>query len=319
MTTTTAAQVQRIAMIGFTVSDLARSVAFFEHVLGFRQIAETRVSGAAYDMLNGLPASNMRIAHLKLGEQVLELTEHQSKAGRSIPKHWRANDHWFQHVAIVVSDMAAAYERIRRHGVQMISIEPQTIPDWNVGAAGVKAVKFLDPDYHPLELLWFPADKGNPFWHRPADQLFLGIDHTAVTVSDTGQSLRFYRDLLGMKLGFQGVNSGITQELLDGVAEPRVHISTLLPQTSPPGVEFLHYENPGGGTPIPPDSSVVDLWHWQTSLVVADVVAAADTLRAGGVRFISSEVATVPNRELGFKMAAMVRDPDGHAMRLVQR
>jgi catechol 2,3-dioxygenase-like lactoylglutathione lyase family enzyme len=314
-----AAQVQRIAMIGFTVSDLKRSVAFYEHVLGFRQIAETEVAGAAYDRLNGTSACKMRIAHLKLGEQIFELTEHRSGQGRPIPRHWRANDHWFQHIAIVVGDMEQAYERVCCHDVRQISVEPQTIPEWNVGAAGVKAVKFLDPDNHPLEMLWFPPDKGNACWHQPTDRLFRGIDHTAITVSDTEQSLKFYRDLLGLKVGFQGVNSGITQERLDGVAEPQVRITTLLPEISPPAIEFLHYEKPGGGSPLPPDSSVVDLWHWQTSLVVDDVVAVTDTLRASGVRFISLEVVTVPDLELGFSLATMVRDPDGHAMRLVQQ
>ena len=39
-----------------------------------------------------------------------------------------------------------------------------------------------------------PPDKGNPKWHRGRDRLFLGIDHTAIVISDTEASLRFYRD-----------------------------------------------------------------------------------------------------------------------------
>jgi len=49
-----------------------------------------------------------------------------------------------------------------------------------------------------LEILEFPPDKGSAKWHRPTGNLFLGIDHTAIVVSDTDASLRFYRDLLGM-------------------------------------------------------------------------------------------------------------------------
>ncbi len=40
------AQVKRLAMIGFTVSDMERSIAFYEKVLGFEKIAETQVAGA---------------------------------------------------------------------------------------------------------------------------------------------------------------------------------------------------------------------------------------------------------------------------------
>ena len=316
---TAAAQVLEIAMIGFTVSDMERAVSFYEHVLGFEKVAETQVTGDAYDTLSGVLAGNMRIVHLRLGEQTVELTEYLSQKGRPIPVPWRSNDHWFQHIAIVVSDMERAYEQLRRHRVGQISIEPQTIPNSNAAAAGIKALKFCDPDNHALELIWFPADKGSAHWRRPADRLFLGIDHTAITVSDTEQSLRFYRDLLGLRVAGGSLNTGITQERLDGVLNPRVRITAVVPETSPPFIEFLHYESPSGGRPFPLDTNSADLWHWQTSLVVEDVAAAAKALRAAGVRFLSPDVVTVPNSQLGFSRAIMVRDPDAHAMRLVQR
>ena len=232
---------------------------------------------------------------------------------------WRSNDHWFQHFAIVVSDMEKAYEQLRRHRVGQISIEPQTIPELNVAAAGIIALKFCDPDNHALELIWFPADKGSEHWRRPTDRLLLGIDHTAITVSDTEQSLSFYHDLLGLNLGGASLNTGITQERLDAVVNPRVRVTAVMPEKSPPFIEFLHYESPSDGRPFPRDTNSADLWHWQTSLVVEDVAAAANALRAAGVRFVSPDVVTVPNSKLGFSRAIMVRDPDGHAMRLVQR
>ena len=317
--TTTAAKVLEIAMIGFTVSDMERAVDFYERVLGFKKVAETQVTGEAYDTLSGVLASNMRIVHLRLGEQTVELTEYLSHKGRPIPMPWRGNDLWFQHAAIVVSDMEKAYEQLRRHRVGQISIEPQTIPETNVAAAGIIALKFCDPDNHALELIWFPADKGSEHWRRPTDRLFLGIDHTAITVSDSEQSLSFYRDLLGLNLGGASLNTGITQERLDAVVNPRVRVTAVMPEKSPPFIEFLHYESPSDGRPFPRDTNSADLWHWQTSLVVEDVDAAAKALRAAGVRFVSPDVVTVPNSQLGFSRAIMVRDPDTHAMRLVQR
>ena len=69
---------------------------------------------------------------------------------------------------------------------------------------------------------------------------------------------------------------------------------------------------------MPLDTEANDLWHWQTSLVVEDVEAAAKVLRAAGVRFVSPDVIAVPDPSLGFSKAIMVLDPDGHAMRLVE-
>lgn len=316
---TTAVKVREIATFGFTVSDMARAEHFYEEVLGFEKIAETEIAGDAYDALSGVAASGARIAHLRLGEQIVEMTEYLSHRGRPIPVPWRGNDLWFQHVAIVVSDMEKAYEQLRRHRVGQISLEPQTIPETNVAAAGIMALKFCDPDGHALELIWFPAGKGSERWRRPAGRLFRGIDHTAISVSNTEQSLAFYRDLLGLTLGGATVNTGIVQERLDGVINPRVRVTAVMPEKSPPFVEFLHYEVPSDARPIPGDTTAVDLWHWQTSLVVDDVAAAAKALRAAGVRFVSSGVVDVPNKALGFARAVMVTDPDGHAVRLVQR
>ncbi len=313
-------EVKRLAMIGFTVSDMDRSVAFYSDVLTFEKVADFRVNGPTYDRLEGVFGVNMRIVHLRLGEQIVELTQYVSPpGGRPIPVPSRSNDLWFEHMAIVVSDMAKAYEVLQRHQVQQISPEPQTIPPSNVPAAGIKALKFRDPDNHDLELIWFPPGKGAPRWQESSDELFLGISHTAITISDTEASLEFYRDLLGMKVIGGSLNTGITQEYLDNVFDARVRVTAVAPPDQPPHVEFLEYETPPGGRPMPLDTKANDLWHWQTSLVVGDVEAAADVLRAAGVRFVSPDVTAVPHRELGFSQAIMVLDPDGHAMRLVGR
>lgn len=311
--------VSRVAMIGFTVSDMDRAVAFYTGVLDFEKVAEYRITGPAYDQLEGVFAAAARIVHLKLGDQIVELTQYLSPPdGRPIPVPSHSNDLWFEHMAIVVSDMEKAYDVLQKHGVRQISPEPQTIPASNAPAAGIKAIKFRDPDNHNLEFLWFPEGKGLAQWHKASNRLFLGIDHTAITVGNTEASLGFYRDLLGMTVEGGSLNTGITQEYLDGTFGARVRVTAMVPAAVPPHVEFLQYETPPGGRPMPLDTAANDLWHWQTTLVVDDVDKAADTLRSAGVRFITPSVVTMPDAKLGFSRAVMVRDPDGHAMRLVQ-
>lgn len=219
-------EVERLAMIGFTVSDMDRSVAFYSDVLMFEKVADFRVNGPPYDDLEGVFGANTRIVHLKLGEQIVELTQYVSPpGGRPIPVPSHSNDLWFEHMAIVVSDMAKAYEVLQRHQVRQISPEPQTIPPSNVPAAGIKALKFRDADNHDLELIWFPPGKGAARWHQSGDRLFLGIEHTAITISDTAASLAFYRDLLGMKVVGGSLNTGPTQAYLDNVFGARVRVT----------------------------------------------------------------------------------------------
>jgi len=314
--------VQRVKTIGFTVADVDRAANFFAKVLQFEKISDFRVVGSAYDKMQGVFNANMRIVHLKLGEQIVELTQYVSPpTGRPIPVPSYSNDKWFQHMAIVVGDMDAAYKILQENNLQQISAYPITIPPSNSGAAGIKAIKFHDPERHDLELIYFPPGKGNASWQKPTNRLFLGIDHTAMTVDNTEKGVTFYRDLLGFKVGGVTLNTGPTQEVLDGLFNDTCLVTALMPVSAPPHIEFLEYKTPPGGRPMPPDTKANDLWHWQTTLVTKDIRAVTDRLRKAGAQFITPDVVAIPQEvqaQLGFKSAVMVRDPNGHVIRLIE-
>jgi catechol 2,3-dioxygenase-like lactoylglutathione lyase family enzyme len=309
--------VSAVASVGFTVSDMDRSVAFYRDVLTFKQVSDVEVDGPEYDQLWGIFGVRARVVRLQLGEQQLELIEFLSPPDvRPIPVPSYSNDLWFQHFAIVVRDMETAWAQLRKHHVRQISPRPQTIPISNHAAAGIKAIKFRDPDGHNLELLWFPDGKGNPIWKQLGSHLFLGIDHTAMTVRSTENSITFYRDLLGLTVAGGTLNMGAQQEHLDSLPGVRVRVTGLAAKIGPPGVEFLEYELPTAGRPIPADSHPTDLWYWQTTVLVPDVEVAASTLR-GAAPFVSSSVVTLPDKTLGFTKGFLVRDPDGHALQII--
>jgi len=314
--------VQRVKMIGFTVADVDREADFFTKVLQFEKASDFRVVGREYDRMEGVFNANMRIVHLKLGEQILELTQYVSPpTGRPIPVPSYGNDAWFEHMAIVVGDMDAAYKVLQENNVRQISAHPITIPQTNPGAAGIKAIKFHDPERHDLELLYFPPGKGDPSWQKPTNKLFLGLDHTAMTVDSTEKGVTFYRDLLGFEVGGVTLNTGTTQEVLDNLFNDTCLVTAMMPVSAPPHIEFLDYKTPPGGRPMPADTKANDLWHWQTTLVTKDIQAATDRLRKAGVRFITPDVVAIPQdvqAQFGFNKAVMVRDPNGHAIRLIE-
>src|SRR5262249_19185695 len=101
--------VTAVDSIGITVSDLDRSVEFYSKVLSFEKVSETEVAGEDYEHLEGLFGLRMRTARLRLGEEFVELTEYLAPRGRPVPSDSRANDRWFQHIAIITSDMDRAY------------------------------------------------------------------------------------------------------------------------------------------------------------------------------------------------------------------
>ncbi|MGH7410520.1 MAG: VOC family protein [Candidatus Methylomirabilis sp.] len=152
----------------------------------------------------------------------------------------------------------------------------------------------------------------------PDGQAFLGIDHTAIVAADTDASLKFYRDLLGLKVVGESENSGTEQEHLNNVFGARLRITTLRAAAGP-GIELLEYLAPRNGRPMPADTRANDLIHWQTRLIVRDPEAAATRLRAGRFAFVSPGVVTIPEGGLGFTTGLLVRDPDGHAMQLIEK
>ncbi len=308
---------QSVTSIGFTVSDMDRSIAFYRDVLTFGPVSDVEVDGPEYDQLYGCFGVRARVVRMRLGEQQIELTQFISPPDlRPIPVPSYSHDLWFQHVAIVVRDMDTAWAQLRKYHVRQISPRPQTIPMSNQVAAGIKAIKFRDPDGHNLELLWFPEGKGNPMWKREGGDLFLGIDHTAITVRSTESSLKFYRDLLGLTVAGRTLNMGAEQEYLDSLPGARVLVTGLTPTRGPLGVEFLEYERPTAGRPFPTDSHPTDLWHWHTTMIVPDVDLAAAQMH-GMAQMISAGVVTLPDKSLGFTKGLVVRDPDGHAIQLV--
>ncbi len=311
------ADVQAVAMMGFTVSDMDRSVEFYTRVLDFEKLSDNELTGPEYEQLEGVFGARIRFVRLRLGDEYLQLTEYLAPRGRPAPVDSRSNDRWFQHVAIIVRDMDRAYARLRQFKVQHASTTPQLLPKTIPAAAGIRAFYFRDPDGHPLEVLQFPGDKGDPKWHQPGNNLFLGIDHTAIVVGDTQASLAFYRDALGLRVTGESINFGTEQEHLNNVQGARVRI-TGLRAASGPGIEFLEYLAPRDGRPIPADQRANDLVHWQTTVLVPDAQAAAQVVRRGKFRFISPGPVDLPDAALGFRRGFLVRDPDGHAVQLVQ-
>jgi catechol 2,3-dioxygenase-like lactoylglutathione lyase family enzyme len=310
--------VSSLDSIGITVRDMDRSVEFFTRVLSFEKVSDVEVASSNFERLQGLFGLRARIVRLRLGEEFLELTEYLVPRGRPIPLDSRSNDRWFQHVAIIVSDMDRAYAWLRQNKVTHASTGPQTLPAWNKSAGGIKAFYFKDPDEHALEILWFPPDKGDPRWHRANQGLFLGIDHTAIVIDDTESSLRFYRDTLGLKQVGESENYGTEQEHLNNVFGARLRI-TALRTSAGPGVEFLEYLSPRDGRPYPADGKANDLLTWHTNFITNDLANAERRLRDGKFAFVSPGPVDVSADHPGFNQALIVRDPDGHALRLQQQ
>jgi len=159
--------------------------------------------------------------------------------GRGYPTGATACDPIFQHLALVTDDAGAAWRKAREAGATPISREgPVRLP---MSAGGVTAVKFRDPEGHPLEFLQFPRGS-DADWSGKG---MLGIDHSAICVADVAASERFYLGH-GLGAGKQSLNHGPTQVALDGLDDVEVDVVPMIPSKRPPHVELLGYRLPAG-------------------------------------------------------------------------
>lgn len=153
-----------------------------------------------------------------------------------------------------------------------------------------RAFKFRDPDGHPLELLWFPPGQGRATWHQSESATpFLGIDHSALSVASTAQSLAFYR-ALGFRVNDRSLNRGPNQERLDGLPGARVQVTSLRPACdASAGLELLGYHPPGRPAGMTDPNDMATDW-------------------------VTLAVSRSPSRS-----PCAVRDPDGHRLVLVDQ
>lgn len=249
------------------VRDVRRSAEFYTGLFGFGPVA---------------PSDDG--ADLRFGDMRLELRQATAKAHEPP----RSHDLSFRHLAIVVRDMGRAFALLGARDVGLISSGPQTLPEWNPESAGIEALYFRDPDGHALELIRFPDGKGKPIWRRAGADLFLGVDHTAIVVSDLDASLGFYT-ALGFTLDATARNYGEEQEALSGEPDASLRVATLGADTGSFSLELLSYVAPTDGRPQ------------------------ADALRPGDLAWSETLIESSSADET---TGSPFRDPDGHGVSL---
>jgi catechol 2,3-dioxygenase-like lactoylglutathione lyase family enzyme len=268
-------QVQRLASFGLTTPNASQLSEFYQTALDFRLLGAERRSGDEFERLMGVEGG-ASVVTLGLGDEVVELLQFD-RPGRPYPKDAVSTDRCFQHFAIVVADINAAYKRlVSATGWTAISIGgPQQLP---ASSGGVTAFKFQDPDGHPLELLAFPGDRIPPYWQtRSQGGLFLGIDHSAISVAGGAASIEFYRGL-GFRVAAHSFNSGPEQERLDAVRHAQVEVTALESLQTTPHVELLCYRSVTRG-----DSSTVRGNDVAATRLVFDVVGSSAESAAQGL------------------------------------
>ena len=295
--------IDRVTLI---VSDLDRAeddyVATFGCTVDHRASIEPALTGVLC-----IPPARGRRSLLRLGGQRIELLEFMDSAGRPYPPGSTSTDLWFQHMAIVVNDMTCAYQRVMANR-RFRPISRDGLVRLPGSSGGVTAFKFRDHDGHPLELLAFPEGRVPGEWRNAyGTGSFLGVDHTAIAVSDSASSTRFFRSVFGFSVGTRTENRGPEQAALDNVDDVHVSVTRLAVDLPAPRLELLHY-HVGTRRPIPRDTASNDIVATHCAIRVGSLGATAAALARRGTPLADHDLMVLH----GGIRAALVSGPDGH-------
>jgi catechol 2,3-dioxygenase-like lactoylglutathione lyase family enzyme len=139
---------------GITVSNLERSVRFWQNVLGFEFSHAAHQKGELAQEITGVSGAEIKLAVLKApGGHKIELLEYCAPPDRKKHIDLRPCDVASAHVALLVHDLEAVLERIAASGWKAVG-KPQTL---KTGPnAGKRVVYVRDPDGTTIELMEVP-------------------------------------------------------------------------------------------------------------------------------------------------------------------
>ena len=103
----------------FTVSDLDRSLAFFQDALGFEVTSKAPRDPRAIEQVVGVPGADIVVAYVRGPDHSLELIQYLSPDDRGHVRP-RPCDTGFAHIAFDVDDIDAAIAAAGRHQVQPV-------------------------------------------------------------------------------------------------------------------------------------------------------------------------------------------------------
>ena len=138
---------------GFTVSNLERSLAFWQDVLGFELSHRAHQTGDLASEITGVPGAEISIAVLKAPGHKIELLEYLAPPDRKKHVDLSPCDVGSVHVALTVDNLDAVLNTIAASGWKAAG-KPQTLKSGP--NAGKRVVYVRDPDGTTIEFMQPP-------------------------------------------------------------------------------------------------------------------------------------------------------------------
>ena len=138
-------KIPSLGHVGLSVSSMEKSITFYRDIMGMEVVLELDISDERQARVIGVPGTKCKIAHLRLGDGVLELFEYYEPRGENKARGMQQRDHGIVHIGFEVDDFHERLKRLEEAGVRFLGEPVEFRP-------GVWVLYFYGPDGEACEL-----------------------------------------------------------------------------------------------------------------------------------------------------------------------
>jgi catechol 2,3-dioxygenase-like lactoylglutathione lyase family enzyme len=265
------------------VQDVEKSVAFYSDVMGAAVPAAAPAWNPDQTLANflGVPGAQTQVGNVRIPGSTMRVEIVGFKDIERKVVQPRVQDPGAVRLILIVRDVDAHLARLKAKGVPVVTAGGVPVA---LNAAGTKgrAVMIKDPDGHFVELL-----QPDPLPETTVAATENVIDaRFGLTIADTDQTMKLYRDLLGFKseVGGTFITDKSVADLM-GTPGAQVRISTSVIPGSRVPVEFVEFK---GVDRKPIAARIQDPGATRIQLRVRDEDATVKMLTAAGLTVVTT-------------------------------
>ncbi|MCE5340862.1 MAG: VOC family protein [Planctomycetaceae bacterium] len=137
--------IKSLGHVGLGVSSMGKSLEFYRDFLGMKVLMELDVTDDRIGRVIGVKGAQCKIAHLQLGDGILELFEYSNPVGINRAKDMRQCDYGLIHIGFEVNEFHKHVKKFKEIGLEFLGEPVEFRP-------GVWVVYLRGPDGEVIEL-----------------------------------------------------------------------------------------------------------------------------------------------------------------------
>ena len=140
--------------------------------------------------------------------------------------------------------------------------------------------------------------------------MILSMNHTGFVVKNLEESIKFYKDILGLKVTIRRERTGKPIDQVVGYTSTHIKAAMLTIDENH-YLELIQYLNPEPNTQIPTDRNILGASH--LAFMVDDIQKEFEKLISNGAQKLNKSASLTPERK-----GCYLQDPDGNCVELME-